>query len=388
MEFDEAAQRDPSWQLFARPERISEQIDLLFTQTLPTVPIGGEHGWTTPAERTVGPMPQGVDRYSDEMTLYWIEDVFDYFFPDEDALTDPSDPLMVDQWVCYIGNYFVQHCGGKWVNVPELADGALYGYGPSIVYDWTDTEIDFPVDLLYTAVEDADFQHVTQEWYSRSVDYAEVHGLPHEQLELEKKLGIGRWRPGGMSNDTASGWDQEMGQGAESTGIAGENQLTMDFGEAIERTHWGKWVDPDRHAAQVQKFLNHAGLQRMPSKLWPENSPDLHQINNVCRGLFPDSDTPYRPENQDMTDTFICFLGACFKKYVDGAWVDHTEYGHDKSFYHGGLNPALRWIDYDGDEDECTVFDYIDSMIDHNLKCGDGFIHITDDLRRKYYNLM
>ncbi|MEU1547450.1 hypothetical protein [Nocardia sp. NPDC005745] len=167
-----------------------------------------------------------------------------------------------------------------------------------------------------------------------------------------------------------------------------DEQLTMDLGVPVEQTEWGKWVDPDRRAAQVRKFLNHAGLQRLPSKLWPEDSPDLDRLNDVCRELFPDPDTPYLPENQDMTDAFICFLGACFEKYVDGEWVDHTEYGHDKSFYGGGVNPALRWVDYDGDEDECTVFDYIDSMIHHNMEYGDGFIHITADLRRKYYNLM
>ncbi|MFI6997040.1 hypothetical protein [Nocardia sp. NPDC050175] len=168
--------------------------------------------------------------------------------------------------------------------------------------------------------------------------------------------------------------------------MSDDEQLTMDLG--VERTDWGKWVAPERQAVQVRKFLEYAGLDALPPKLWPEDSPELQRLNDTCRELFPDSDMPYRPENQDMTDAFICFFGECFVRYVDGEWVDHTEYGTDKSFYDGGVNPALRYVDYDGDEDESTVFDYVDSMIDHNIEYGDGFIHITADLRRKYYNLM
>ncbi|MFB8279553.1 hypothetical protein [Nocardia colli] len=168
--------------------------------------------------------------------------------------------------------------------------------------------------------------------------------------------------------------------------MSDDEQLTMDLG--VERTEWGKWADPERRAAQLRKFLDHAGLDSLPTDLWPEDSPELQRLNDLCRELFPDPETPYRPENQDMTDAFICFFGACFVKYMEGEWVDHTKYGSDKSFYSGGVNPALRYIDYDGDEDESTIFEYIDSMVDHNIEYGDGFIHITADLRRKYYNLM
>lgn len=166
----------------------------------------------------------------------------------------------------------------------------------------------------------------------------------------------------------------------------GDEQLSMDLG--VEQTAWGKWVDPERHATQVRKFLDLAGLDDLPPELWPEDSPELQRLNDICRRLFPDSETPYLPNNQDGTDSFICFFGACFVKYMDGEWIDHTEYGPDGSFYSEGVNPALRYIDYDGDEDETTVFEYIDMMVDHNISYGDGFIHITADLRRKYYNLM
>ncbi|MFD4403866.1 hypothetical protein ACFWPH_14015 [Nocardia sp. NPDC058499] len=402
-DIDKAAQDDPEWVVWSSPQQTAEAIDRLFIKSLPTVPAD----WKKHSGSAIGPMPQGVDRYSREMTD-WVEDAFNYLLPDDDALTERDNAVLVNGFVCYIGEYFVRYCDGRWVNDPELK--VLYEFGLSICYDWTDSA-DYPEDLLFSSANQGDFTVAAFQWYSRTVDHAYAHGLPHAQLELEKKLGVGRWSSGRTSSDTASGWHQETDEGAEEpdivadnqlsldlglgmeekmeeSGIVGDNQLSMDLGVSVEQTEWGKWVDPDRRAAQVQKFLNYAGLQRMPSKLWPEDSSDLHHLNDVCRELFPDSDTPYRAENQDMTDAFICFLGACFEKYVEGKWVDHTEHGHDKSFYDGGVNPALHWVDYDGDEDECTVFDYIDSMVEHNLEHGDGFVHITADLRRKYYSLM
>ncbi|MGW5381766.1 hypothetical protein [Nocardia sp. NPDC003963] len=181
--YDEEAQQVPEWKEFSRPERISEQVDRLFTETLPKVPVGGAGGWETPAGDPVSPMPQ-ADRYSDDMALEWIPGVFGYFLPNEDALVGSDDPLMVDQWVCYIVNYFTQHCGGRLVNIPRVADGALYSYGPAVVYEWTQERVDFPVDLLYSAVEEGDFTVITDEWYDRETEFAEVHGLPHKGVDL------------------------------------------------------------------------------------------------------------------------------------------------------------------------------------------------------------
>ncbi|MBF6351155.1 hypothetical protein IU448_19360 [Nocardia flavorosea] len=183
--FDEAAQQGSDWQLFARPARIAEQVDRLFTETLPTVPTG-PGGWKTYAGDPVPAMPQVDDRYSDDLTLHWLAQVFDFFFPDEDTLFDKAD--IADQWVCYIGAYFVERCGGRWANVPSVG-GTLYEYGPSVVYDWLSSTADFPVDLLCTAVEEQDFSVVTDKWYQRDADYAEAHGLPHEANDLRRTLG-------------------------------------------------------------------------------------------------------------------------------------------------------------------------------------------------------
>ncbi|MFI5716033.1 hypothetical protein [Nocardia sp. NPDC051750] len=181
---DKAAQEDPEWVVWSSTEHIAEAIDRLFTETLPRVPAD----WKTLSERVVGPMPQGVDRYSNEMALHWIDDVFDFFFPDEDSLSEPERADAVTQFVAYIGDYFVRHCGGRWVNRPSEA--VLFDFGPTIYYDWTG-ESDNPEDLLFSAVEQGDFMHVTLEWYSRSIDYAEAHGLPHEGRELRRKYGRG-----------------------------------------------------------------------------------------------------------------------------------------------------------------------------------------------------
>lgn len=181
-ELDQAAQNDPEWIVWSQPEHIAAEVDRLFTETLPRVPAD----WKKPSGEGVGSMPEGVDRYSEEMTLHWIIYVFDYFFPDEDALYEPELAEVENQFICYIGDYFVRHCDGRWINEPSSS--VRYPFGPSIGYDWTRT-IDNPEDLLYMAVCDGDFIRVTSEWYSRTIDHAEAFDLPHEGRELRQKYG-------------------------------------------------------------------------------------------------------------------------------------------------------------------------------------------------------
>ncbi|NKY59155.1 hypothetical protein [Nocardia flavorosea] len=183
MEIDESAQNHPVWLQWSRPQQISESIDRMFTETLPGVPAD----WRTHSGKSVGPMPQ-VDRYSDELTLFWLKEVFGYFFPDDDALTEPGNARVANEFACYVGNYFVQHCAGRWTNDPDVG-GLILPSGPVITYEWT-AAVDDPVDLLFTAAEQDGFSWVTQAWYSRSVDYAKVHGLPHKFFQVEQELGL------------------------------------------------------------------------------------------------------------------------------------------------------------------------------------------------------
>ncbi|MEV3963678.1 hypothetical protein AB0M34_22765 [Nocardia sp. NPDC050193] len=183
-DIDRAAQDDPEWVVWSSPERISAAIDKLFTETLPGIPADWKT--RTGSAAPIGPMPVGVDRYSDELTLYWLSDAFDFFFPDEDVIYEPENRELVDQFVCYIGEYFVRHCGGRWINEPEAR--VWDEFGPTIRYDWP-TTVDFPVNLLFQAAEQG-FEYVTTIWYSKSIDYAAAHGLEHEGLELRRKHGL------------------------------------------------------------------------------------------------------------------------------------------------------------------------------------------------------
>lgn len=191
-EIDESAQDDPEWVVWSRPQRIQVAIDRLFTETLPQIPTDWKT--RTGSQKPIGPMPGHVDRYSGEMALNWVDDAFDYFFPTEDAPFEVDNAEVVDQFVCYIGEYFVRRCDGRWINDPEMggvlfsAAGRLHEFGPTIRYDWTD-EVDIPMNLLYLSVEQG-FVYTTSEWYSRTVDHALVHGIPHEGVDLLREHGM------------------------------------------------------------------------------------------------------------------------------------------------------------------------------------------------------
>ncbi|MEV0295634.1 hypothetical protein [Nocardia sp. NPDC050710] len=147
-----------------------------------------------------------------------------------------------------------------------------------------------------------------------------------------------------------------------------DDQLSMDLGVEVEQTAWGKWVDPDRRAAQVRKFLDYAGLQGIPSKPWPEGSPDVKRLDPVIAKLFPDMDTAMASENEDMADAFICFVGECFVRFVGAEWFDYEWLGRENSFY-DDVNPAVRCDTYDGDE--MTMWSLMEDIITYD---PDGYI--------------
>lgn len=140
-----------------------------------------------------------------------------------------------------------------------------------------------------------------------------------------------------------------------------EEQLGLDF--HVERTAWGKWVDPERRAAQVRKFMEYAGLQKIPAQPWPEDSAEVGRLNLVVAGLFPDLTTAMAPENADMADAFICFMGDCFIVYADAKWIDEEWSGREYSFY-DHVNPALLF-DTD-DEDVETAWGLMKSVITYH----------------------
>ncbi|WP_024800639.1 hypothetical protein [Nocardia sp. BMG51109] len=198
--FDAKAQDDPAWLRWRNPDRIAAQIDLLFTETFATVPVG-EVGWWVAQGYSrapingdadayadiIPPMP-GADRYSDAM-LHWIEGVFDWFFPDETSMYDPGNAELVDRFACWIGETFVRRAGGVWFNGGyDSPISGLFGgtFAPKVGYHY-DAPADDISDRLFLSVEDEDvpdFSRVTDEIYSRAIDYAEAYDLPHEGREL------------------------------------------------------------------------------------------------------------------------------------------------------------------------------------------------------------
>ncbi|WP_433662468.1 hypothetical protein ACQPW1_10130 [Nocardia sp. CA-128927] len=119
-----------------------------------------------------------------------------------------------------------------------------------------------------------------------------------------------------------------------------DEQLTMDLG--VERTEWGKWVDPERHKVQARKFMDHAGISDFPSEPWPEDSAEVKRLDPIVAELFPDLATAMLPENADKADAFICFIGECFIRFTGAQWRDAPWFGREYSFY-DHVNPALQY---------------------------------------------
>src|SRR5690606_8122887 len=80
--------------------------------------------------------------------------------------------------------------------------------------------------------------------------------------------------------------------------VESNDQLGLDFD--VEQTAWGRWVDPDRRAAQVRKFLDRAGLEDIPPAPWPEGSPEVKRLDSLLAELFPDMSTAMASENGDI----------------------------------------------------------------------------------------
>ena len=158
-----------------------------------------------------------------------------------------------------------------------------------------------------------------------------------------------------------------------------DEQLGLDF--EVQRTDWGKWVDPERRAAQARKFMDRAGIARIPDEPWPTNSPEVRRLDGLVTELFPDMETAMNPENADTADSFICFVGECYIKFVRAQWFDFEWRGRNHSFY-DSVNPALRWLE-DDTQEEATAWELMEGVADH-AEYGDGFSLLADEMREEY----
>lgn len=159
-----------------------------------------------------------------------------------------------------------------------------------------------------------------------------------------------------------------------------DEQLSMDLGVEVERVEWAKWVDLDRRVAQARKFMDYAGIQRIPSELWnysdsPELIAEQRSADAAVAELFPDMEAVRSPERADMADAFICFLGECFVEYAGAEWYD-SPVGRERSLYKD-VNPALRY-GFEGSTDH-TAWQLMEIMIENRQQYdGRMFTEMVD----------
>lgn len=162
-----------------------------------------------------------------------------------------------------------------------------------------------------------------------------------------------------------------------------DEQLGLDF--EVQRTAWGDWVDPERRTAQARKFMDRAGITRIPNKPWAAGSPEVKRLDALVTELFPDMETAMKPENADVADEFICFVGECYIRFARAEWFDFAWRGRKHSFY-DSVNPALRWLVDDDEEEVVTAWELMESVVDH-AEFGEAFSVFADEMREEYARL-
>ncbi|MEU7143288.1 hypothetical protein ABZ942_27855 [Nocardia sp. NPDC046473] len=161
--------------------------------------------------------------------------------------------------------------------------------------------------------------------------------------------------------------------------MSDDQQLTMDLG--VERTAWGRWVDLDRREAQAQKFMDRTGIREIPPEPWPEDSAEIERLNPIVAELFPDMATAMVPENADMADAFICFMGECYIRFAGARWVEWEWVDGEETLYES-VNPALECDTYD--EDEISAWALINDMVNYSRGSYDGMFSYAAAALRDY----
>ncbi|MGY1965535.1 hypothetical protein ACW9HH_14930 [Nocardia gipuzkoensis] len=165
--YDAAAQVAPEWGEWADLRRCYTQIDALFDETLPAIPVAEDF---TIGEN-VPPRP-AAGRYTPDM-LEWVEYGAFRLFPTREALEDNG--AIADQIVCYLTEYLVRNAGGLTVNVPANGTPVYDGIGPSVCYGYT-SDVDNPVDMLLSMIEHG--EGFTDEIDDRIDDYRDSGAQP------------------------------------------------------------------------------------------------------------------------------------------------------------------------------------------------------------------
>ncbi|MEV6340276.1 hypothetical protein AB0M12_36810 [Nocardia vinacea] len=122
-------------------------------------------------------------------------------------------------------------------------------------------------------------------------------------------------------------------------------QIGFDI-EFDEKTQaWLDWVAPERIESQVNTFVAETlGLTEIgdgPHSWW--NAPLRGRVEKAVRDVFPDLDALTSPENQNIADQFVCFLGDIFIRRTGMVWVNDPERG---SLLYSDFGPCVV---FDGD---------------------------------------
>ncbi|WP_040829461.1 hypothetical protein [Nocardia jiangxiensis] len=142
-----------------------------------------------------------------------------------------------------------------------------------------------------------------------------------------------------------------------------DEQLGMDLGVPVERTAWARWVDPDRRGGQLRKFLDRIGLPDLPEQAWEFESAEASRIGEVIAEVFPDIETATAPENADLADQLVCFVGECFVRYAGAQWYDQARYSQTREWtddleyvsLYEGIEPAVAFTAESGDSSSYTA---------------------------------
>jgi len=114
----------------------------------------------------------------------------------------------------------------------------------------------------------------------------------------------------------------------------------IDFDEKTQA--WLDWVAPERIRAQIRKFLDETlSLPELPDgplDWWA--APLRSWIEEAVRAIFPDLETLTAPENREIADQFVCFLGDMFIRHTGMEWTNIPEWG---TLLYSDIGPSVRF---------------------------------------------
>lgn len=114
----------------------------------------------------------------------------------------------------------------------------------------------------------------------------------------------------------------------------------IDFDEKTQT--WLDWTAPARIQAQVRTFLEETlslpDLPAEPLDWWA--APLRSRIEEAARAVFPDPDALTAPENRDIADQFVCFLGDMFIRRTGMEWTNIPEWGAP---LYSDIGPCVRF---------------------------------------------